>query len=93
MSLWQSLMIADRPARRDLAKALTDAAALDHHVACYYTPRRGWYGWHLDTESEPHTPERYYPILAQGGQLVSVRGSAILKAAAAIGVGAPDEIT
>lgn len=76
-------------------KAFTSAgkaAKSGAHVAMYFTPERGWYGWVSCDELPTDRMERIYPVLSCDCGQVAVAGSVILKAADAIRLEAPDEV-
>lgn len=93
MTIWHSLfpagsmIVSLSPAR---LKRLAESGAT---VCLYHTAERGWYGWYTDVIDAVDDTERVYPILLADGTTGAVVGSQILKTAAAVQIGAPDEIS
>jgi hypothetical protein len=92
MTIWEPIDCGSAPGTIPSTRRLQRMANEGSTIVLYHTSERGWYGWLSVDTIEDDPMERVCPILLADGTIAAVCGSQIIKAAAAIGIEAPDEI-
>jgi hypothetical protein len=93
MMIWEPIEPVEPAKQGVLWTRMNKAAKAGCHIVLYFTPERGWYGWTSIAELDVEPMERVYPLRLADGTIAAVCGSQIVKAAAAIELDAPDEIS